>query len=421
MQAQLDSVSRELSLGLSASDSNFLVGLFEGTLSTSGRFFHNVGHVLQVAEHGDGTARLAALFHDLIYIQLDGGIAPSLLSYVAPFIVLKDAKVFLAPAPSLEKNFEASRVVEVFGFTPGQELINPGVNEFLSALAASQILSPFASMAQILEVAACIELTIAFRPRSKGSSASAAERLHQRLEQINTNHNLGMAPNWISSAVCRAVKMANYDVSDFSGGDAARLVKNSWQLLRENTPELRPSSNCPWSAFRGALLKMEKFFSTLDPDSIFQNFGTEPGSSVFDRLNQEASLQVTKARDYFRVILSGLALIESAQAEEGGEPPLSVLASVSEALGAQNVERNIQSSDPRALLLQSFPEDFPAAKHTVRLALWVVQFVGWECALKAWPDVEAYLVSGRVNTKAFTGLGPVVSEKLRSIGDSLCR
>jgi hypothetical protein len=49
------------------------------------RFFHTLQHIFEVGGNEDAIEVLAALFHDIVYVQVDSSINFNLSYYIAPF------------------------------------------------------------------------------------------------------------------------------------------------------------------------------------------------------------------------------------------------------------------------------------------------------------------------------------------------
>jgi len=85
------------------------------------RSFHTPEHIFEVGAGGAPVEVVAALFHDLVYAQVDSGIHVNLARYVAAYVREGDKGLVIdpmddAPAQDLEL------VMTLFGFTRGQVL-----------------------------------------------------------------------------------------------------------------------------------------------------------------------------------------------------------------------------------------------------------------------------------------------------------
>lgn len=288
--------------------------MISGAMGGEARFFHNPAHVFRVSAGGDATSVLAALFHDLVYCQVDGGIGDDVLR------VLSHHVENLPFRPKVRAPFTskvAACVASIFGVSPGTQLrLGEGQNEFLSALACAEVLSEWMELDQVLEVISCIELTIPFRgPADDGKSP--AELLRFRLEKTNEAHQLGMSKSTMDKAVKRAVRLANQDVGSFGAESGAEFLASTWELVPELNPVLRAQKDYTVQAYREALLQMEAFFGSLDPEIVFQRFLDEPKN--FSLLAGNATRNIQDAQKYFQLKLVTLAVLE-AVGEKFGRP-----------------------------------------------------------------------------------------------------
>jgi hypothetical protein len=161
------------------------------------RYFHTPDHIFEVGGSTDPIEVLAALFHDLVYVQVDQSVNFNLAYYISPLI--KEVKPIKGGGKEHLKIRDRSElppdsifllVISVFGFTPGQQL-SPfaGQNEFLSAIVAAKALEPFLEAKILVQVIACIEATIPFQMPSE-DGLTASDRLYKRLQETNDRFNL---------------------------------------------------------------------------------------------------------------------------------------------------------------------------------------------------------------------------------------
>jgi len=108
------------------------------TMTGPWRFFHTPEHIFEVGgaigETGDAIEVLAALFHDLVYVQVDQGISVNIGSYISAYVKETDGRLMLRTIDDLPQDMIFELTMAVFGFKPGQTLEpTAGQNEFLSA------------------------------------------------------------------------------------------------------------------------------------------------------------------------------------------------------------------------------------------------------------------------------------------------
>jgi len=206
-------------------------------MTGSWRFFHTPEHIFEVGGNEDAIEVLAALFHDIVYVQVDRSINFNVSYYITPVTKEVNKQLQIRDQSELSADATFEMVMLVFGFVPG-EVLNPfsGQNEFLSALVAAKALAPFLKREQLLQIAACIEATIPFRAASQGVTVS--QRLYDRLQVINSLFNLSLTDKQMRETVKKAVRISNRDVISFSHQSSAHFLANTWNLLPETNHNL---------------------------------------------------------------------------------------------------------------------------------------------------------------------------------------
>mgnify|MGYP000635611639 CR=1 FL=1 len=131
------------------------------SMSGPWRSFHTPEHIFDVGEGGTPTEVLAALFHDLVYVQVDQGINLSLARHLADALQETEQGLKLDPA-AVRQDPLLQMTVDLFGFAHDQ-LLNPfgGQNEFLSAVVAVRSMRDLLPPAVLAQVVACIGLGLA--------------------------------------------------------------------------------------------------------------------------------------------------------------------------------------------------------------------------------------------------------------------
>lgn len=309
------------------------------TMTGPWRYFHTPDHIFEVGgsfEIGgsvDAIEVLAALFHDLVYVQVDQGVSINIGSYIAPFIKeikLQDVKgqLVIREAPELPSSLMFDIVMVIFGFTPGQSLFPmAGQNEFLSAVIAAQALEPFVSTSIIAQVVACIEATIPFRPSSP-EGLDPSEGLYQRLSVANTKFNFEWSDDQIVEIVKRCVRLANRDVKNFAYSNSADFLDNTWNLLPETNHELINANSYTVGGYRRSLQNMERFMNFLTPERVFQRFMGEPDQETYQDLISKTQKNLEVAKLYLGCKLVSVAIIEALSTRLGGRErdiPLSTM------------------------------------------------------------------------------------------------
>ena len=305
------------------------------TMTGPWRYFHTPDHIFEVGGSGDAIEVLAALFHDLVYVQVDQGVSLNIGSYIAPFVKeVRDkdvkgkevkGKLVIREATELPSSRMFDMVTAIFGFSPGQVLSQmAGQNEFLSAVIAARSLEPFLSSSSIAQIVACIEATIPFRPVSP-SGLSASEMLYQRLVVAKGQFNFRWSDDQIIEIVKRCVRLSNRDVENFAYSNSADFLDNTWNLLPETNHELIKANSYKVAEYRMSLQKMEGFMNFLSPEVVFQRFMGEPDEETYQALISRTRKNLEVAKLYLGCKLVSIAIIEALSMRLAQDIPLSTL------------------------------------------------------------------------------------------------
>jgi hypothetical protein len=262
------------------------------------RFFHTSEHIFEVGGSVDPIEVLAALFHDLVYVQVDQGVSFNISSALSPFVKEVRSQLVIRDESELPDDPMYHLVASVFGFIPGKAL-SPfgGQNEFLSGVIAAKCLEAFLLPSTIAEIVACIEATIPFRPASP-RGLSAIELLHQRLVSANRDFNLGWSDAQTIEIVKRAVRLANRDVENFASPNSSNFLDNTWNLMPETNHELSNVNSYTVGGYRRSLQKMEGFLNFLKPELVFQQFMQEPDDETYANLIARTRKNIAVAKLY---------------------------------------------------------------------------------------------------------------------------
>jgi hypothetical protein len=295
------------------------------TMSGVWRFFHTPEHIFEVGKSGDAIEVLSALFHDSIHVQADVGVDINIGRVIAPYVREDDKCLCILSASRLPDDPTFALVCQIFGFEPEQMLLpNKGQNEFLSALVAGKCLEHALGGAVIAQIAACIEVTIPFRPRSIAGQTSA-EQLRARLVGVNERFTFGWSLDELDTAVRRAVRLANRDVENFSHESTATFLDNTWNLMPETNHDLIGNYSYTVSGYRTSLQKMESFMSLLSPELVFQKYQDEPSATVYKTLLDRTQKNLEIARLYLGSKLLSIAAVEALSQRLGTNIPLATM------------------------------------------------------------------------------------------------
>jgi hypothetical protein len=290
------------------------------------RYFHTPQHIFDVGGSKDAIEVLAALFHDLVYVQVDWSINFGTSYYIAPYIKEENEHLRIRRREELPTDALFEMTISVFGFAP-EQVLNPfaGQNEFLSALVATKALEPLLKPQHLVQIAACIEATIPFRPVSE-DGVSVSDRLYARLKYTNHQFNLELSDEQLRETVKRAVRVANRDVISFAYPNSAEFLSNTWNLLPETNHNLVDSSSSyRVREYRFAVQKMEGFMQILKPELIFRQFEGEPNEGAYQTLLARASRNLEIAKLYLGIKLVAVALLEALSLRIGLDIALSTM------------------------------------------------------------------------------------------------
>jgi hypothetical protein len=279
-----------------------------GALASTARQFHSHEHVMELADGVSPLEVIAALYHDVVYVQVDGELPASMNALLGPLLERTDAGWTIRDAALATR---ATRdVLAVFGRKPG-DVLGPmcGLNELASALVVALHLGVTLDADAVIAVASAIEATIPFRV---DPGAVLAARLRA----------LGIPEHRVADHVEMAIRVANGDVENFADDDGARFLSNTWKLLPETNPSLHVPARYTVGDYRVALMKMETFLERLPPERVFHAWGREPAAEEHARRTEAARRNIAVAVRYLRVKLYAIALVEALCLETGGDLPL---------------------------------------------------------------------------------------------------
>lgn len=289
------------------------------------RYFHTSEHIFEVGGSVDPVEVLAALFHDMVYVQVDQGVGFNISSYICPFVKEVRSQLVIKDENEIPKDLMYELVAVIFGFVPGQTL-SPfaGQNEFLSAIMAAKCLEFFLPATIIAKIAACIEATIPFRPISP-AGLTASEILYQRLITANIQFNLGWTDAETCEVVRQSVRLGNRDVENFAYPNSADFLDNTWNLMPETNHELSNVNSYTVGGYRRSLQKMEGFMNFLKPELVFHHFKGEPNEENYLGLISRTRKNIEVAKLYLGAKLITIAILEALSYRLGRDIPLSTM------------------------------------------------------------------------------------------------
>lgn len=298
--------------------------LIHDSMSTCSRNYHSVQHVFDVSRNlEDPVAILAALFHDCIYIQIDGGLTEKQKPLLEGTLFNDQGEMKAQTMTNFKSDPLLSMVEHIFGYKEGQ-IVTQGVSEFLSAVVCVRELENLLPRAVLAELACCIEATIPFRPDNAATGESYMDKLFQNMLHANEKFQLGMTEERTVQAVKRAVSLSNEDVGNFGSEDRWWFLDNTWSLLPEGNKGLRNGHLYTVVEFQCGMFKMHKFFRFIKADVIFQHFRGFPDAEHLALLRRNAIRNLQIGYTYVDCKLLSISVLAAFAVLTGGDAPISL-------------------------------------------------------------------------------------------------
>ena len=323
-----DAALQALGARVSMPETERLAMLVHHAMESKTRAFHTTGHVFGMCKGMNPRQVLAALFHDLVYFQLDGGFPRDTQNLLGAVTQLEDGALILQPFD--DGDVPLSLCVALFDFTPGQALpLYGGMNEFLSAVVAARLLQPYLELPDLIAVVACIEATIPFRkPDAQGLLAPdrLATRVAlqtRRLCPSNLNDD-GTLHAQIHRVVSDAVQFANQDVGSFAEADPGLFLSGTWLLIEESNAPLAAAGMYTLCEYRCGLTRMDHFLRNLDADSVFHRYQDQPPVQKMETLRSAARSNIAFACDFLGAKITSIAIVEALALCTGTDGPVSM-------------------------------------------------------------------------------------------------
>ena len=324
-----DASFQALGVQVSMTETEHMAMLVHHALDSKTRAYHRTSHVFALCEGMNPRQVLAALFHDLVYYQLDEGFPLHTRDMLEAVARIEDGAFILRPVDG--DDVVLSLCTELFQFEPGQALpLYGGLNEFLSAVVAARLLHPLLSVADLIAVVACIEATIAFRkPDAQGRLApellaASVEQQYRRL----CNGPATAAPHavraYVDLVVTDAVQLANRDVSSFSEADPGLFLSTTWLLIEESNAPLAVAGMYTLYEYRCGLARMDHFLRGLNADSVFHFYQSHPSAVDLTAMRTAARRNIAFACDFLGAKITSIAIIEALALCTGTDGPISM-------------------------------------------------------------------------------------------------
>ncbi len=306
-----------------------LAMLVHHAMDSKTRAYHTTGHVFKMCEGMNPRQVLAALFHDLVYYQLDGGFPMHTHDMLSEVTRRADGALVLRAVAATDAPLLLC--AQLFDFTPGQALpLYGGMNEFLSAVVAARLLQPHVEFADLIAIVACIEATIPFR-QADAQGLLASDRLALRVEEQycgrcsdKITHAADTVQAYVHSVVADAVQLANRDVSSFAVADHGLFLSNTWLLMEESNAPLTLPGLYTLYEYRCGLTRMDNFLRELKPDSVFQHYQGQPSAHDMADLCAAAHGNIAFACDFLGAKITSISIVEALARCTGTDAPISM-------------------------------------------------------------------------------------------------
>ncbi len=351
-----DEAFQALSLPVPMVEVERLAMLVHHSMDAKARVFHTTRHVFIMGNGMKPLQRLAALFHDVVYYQLDGGFPERVAHLLDGLTRTENGDLILQEIKPGDR--AAALCLDIFDFHPGQVLpLYRGLNEFLSAVVAARLLQPHLPEAHLIAVVACIEATVPFRaPDALGRTAAQdlAQRIQARCTKFRSE--LGLAEDeiapFVKNVVTDAVTLANRDVAGFAEADPVQCLSNTLLLIEESNAPLAAVGVYSLREYRGALQRMEGFLSGLDPAVVCQSYDGHPSADALRDMTAITRRNIEFSCHYLGAILTSISIVEALALCTGSDCPIAMF------LG------DISSSDGRPDRVEDFLPEPPSGQRT---------------------------------------------------------
>jgi len=302
-----------------------LAMVVHSSMESPRRRYHCSAHALYMCEGMAPRQVLAALFHDVVYYQLDNGFPPRVTNLLQPLVGLQGADLVLRK--SIAEDPAMQLCLEIFGFQAGQVLpLFKGLNEFLSAVVAVRLLEPFLKPADLIAVVACIEATVPFRP-PEADGRDSAMLLAGRV-RVQGQQRLGLAGEelgaFVASVMREAVGVGNRDVSGFAEQHPGKFLSGTWLLIEESNAPLAAVGVYTLQDYRQALSRMHDFLQRLQAERVFQHYAGIPSVDEYQQLVHAADTNLRFAVSFLQLKIVSIAIVEALAMETGGNCPVSM-------------------------------------------------------------------------------------------------
>ncbi|STQ91914.1 hypothetical protein [Iodobacter fluviatilis] len=373
------------------------------------RKYHTSMHIFELCEGLGARPTLAALFHDLVYYQLDGCFPQQTHSLLSKVCHLENGGFILQ---EMSHDPLATLCAEIFNFKPYQALpLYGGMNEFLSAVVAVRLLKPYLPLSDLIAIVACIEATIPFRATDTNGCGLLEDKIRQQCKKRLEIVDDAQCDEYVTEVMHEAISLSNVDVGGFAEANPSKFLSSTWLLIEESNTPLNAVGVYTLQDYRMALLRMEKFLHGLKADVVFHQYAGVPDTEEYQRLSKAAHNNIMFSCDFLAAKLTSIALIEAMAVETGGDCPVSMFLGDIHSSSGTKPERAEDylplphdALDIRPELLQVFEqgrsEETELDLNASPLTAFLYRCLGHQGTLQAWKQAQRFF-SGELSSLDF--------------------
>lgn len=289
------------------------------TMGSDSRDYHRPEHSLDVSKLDSPIPRLAAFFHDLIYVQVD----PSwrvLSQIIHPFIPDDASTLNVVSALKKSEDPWPHAITVMFGVDQESNLTpSLGLNEFLSALVMYKKMSPHLDSEVLFRAIACIVATVPFLGiDSEGKNP--AQRLVIRMKSAAKILGLRDFPEtFYDQTVSECCEIVSTDLASFGAIEFSDYISNTWKVMYESYPPLR-NLYFLISEYRKAVFGNISFLETLDSSRLYWN-AYSPQKWIDSQLDSRSNYNLRTGQIYLKAVGVSLSVLEAIALSTGGDAP----------------------------------------------------------------------------------------------------
>ncbi len=323
--SMFESSFRELGCEISDLDIERLTVEIVRAMGSEQRDYHKPEHSLDVSKNNKPIPRIAGIFHDSVYVQVDPSWRINFKEHLNNFIPTEDFRLNAKAGFEAESSVLRKAIIILFGMEQTSAVIpGKGINEVLSTLVMEHMLSKHLTSKEILSIAACIEATIPFR-KIDADGKTSSDRLKVRLDKAGELIKVKFTDNEKNEIVEWCKEVVEHDLASFASFRLNTFISNTWNVMNENNPALR-NTFFYVSEYRKAVYGVIPFLNSLDPEQMFWSSKDSLALDVFTREMLARTYKNLKwGVEYLKVVGLSLSIIEAVAMETGGDLPYETL------------------------------------------------------------------------------------------------